>query len=193
MNSVFLLPSPLTGFRRDDFPADSFEGFGAALVFMRAVLTLAFLERCHALTCLYMITTVFGFISASAFQQFCSILIEFKIHHELIDLAPGQIRGHDLYVVFLRKSFIDVSSISAIRYYGNCFGLFSHFFDGIFHELAVAVGILLILILGDNASVFSGYFCNICCISAVLPSGFFTKSGIGISRILENGWHSVYE
>ena len=60
-------------------------------------------------------------------------------------------------------------------------------FQIVFHELAVAAGILLILVIRDDASGFPCCFHHICRISTVLFPGFLPVCGIRVSRVLEYG------
>ena len=60
-------------------------------------------------------------------------------------------------------------------------------FQIVFHELAVAAGILLILVIRDDASGFPCCLHYICRISTVLFPGFLPVCGIRVSRVLEYG------
>ena len=105
-------------------PAGTFEGFGMAFVSMRTLFTLAAMKRYCALTCLGVITAALGFEAPGTLFHFRAFLIEFKISNDIFCLTAGQVRCHQLYVLFRCLFFIVslrcfITSLSSIVWHNK--------------------------------------------------------------------------
>ena len=132
-------------------------------------------------------TTAFGGMACGTFHNPVTGSIQFEIRINIRRLCTGDSCWNQLDILLFCLLLVLFPKIGTVSNKGG--GLFHVTIPckTVLKKLAVGIGVLLKLIVGNYRTVFTYGFFDICCVSPIFFSGFFAEGCVWVGRILHHG------